>query len=99
MKEISLAKVLMQLRNDLLEAQAANHSKALYFEVSEAEVELHFAATSTDEGGLGLKLWVLDAGGSTSVGETATHSVKLSIKIVDRTTGKPAQIADEDDVG
>jgi hypothetical protein len=77
---IPLPKMLAQLRSDLLEAKAEGEGKELYFLVDDIEIELHMATTQDEEGGMGIKFWVLNAEAKGKSGVAATQKLKLRLK-------------------
>lgn len=92
---IPLVAVIQQLREDLQEAVVAARSQGLAGQsqekvrltVQELELELQVVASQShgikDGGGVGLKLYVLEAKGSTEVAEQYSTSVlqKLRLKL------------------
>jgi hypothetical protein len=94
---IPLPKMLAQLRSDLLEAKAEGEGQDLHFLVDDIELELQMATTQEEEGGVGVKFWVLNANAKGTSGGTATQTLKLRLKAqghegafeVSRSRGKP----------
>jgi YbbR domain-containing protein len=87
--------MLSELRKELLQAQGAGEDTALRFQIEDIEVELNIAATQEDEGGVGVKFWVLDASGKLKDAEVRTQRVKLKLKVVDAAGKSNVKIGSE----
>lgn len=88
MKKVGLTRAIKALREELAEAITQGEGEDLKFTVDAIDLEL---AVACEVGGNGeLSFQVLGMGGKLGgkAGGTATHRVKLSLKIADR-DGKP----------
>lgn len=89
MKKVGLTRAIKALREELAEAITQGEGEDLRFSVDAIDLEL---AVACEVGGNGeLSFQVLGMGGKLGgkAGGTATHRVKLSLKIADK-DGKPA---------
>ncbi len=93
---IPLAKMLGQLRQELLDAKAEGESKDLKFLVDDIEIELQMATTQESEDGIGIKFWVLNADMKDKDSAVATQKLKLRLKamqeVVNPDTGKRSTV-------
>jgi hypothetical protein len=91
---IPLAKMLAELRTELLAAQQEGEGKDLRFLVDDIEIELQIATTQEDTGGVGIKFWVINADARLKYAEVSTQKVKLTLKTdkdwrISRDRGRP----------
>jgi hypothetical protein len=93
---IPLAKMLAQLRAELLDAQAEGEDKQLRFQVDDIEIELQVATTQEDTGGIGIKFWVVNADAKLKDAEVKTQKVKLKLSAVDGAGNRAVKIASAD---
>jgi hypothetical protein len=93
---IPLAKMLGQLRDELLEAQAQGEGKDLRFLINDIEIELQVATTQEGTGGAGIKFWVVNADAKLRDAEVTTQKVKLKLAAVDREGNRVVKIASAD---
>ncbi len=77
---IPLAKMLAQLRQELLDAKAEGEDKELKFLVDDIEIELQMTTTQEDAGGVGIKFWVINADANLRDTSLQTQKVKLKLK-------------------
>jgi hypothetical protein len=91
---LELASAVEAIRGQLSEAMERAEAHRLQFELGDIEIE--FTVTLTDEAKIdgGVKVWVLNAGGSTASSTAAAHRVKLTLKPRDMHTGRSPQVAD-----
>jgi hypothetical protein len=89
---IPLAKMLAQLRAELLDAQKEGEGKDLHFLVEDIEVELQIATTQEDSGGAGIKFWVINADAKLKDAEVRTQKVKLKLAAVDKDGNRAVKI-------
>jgi hypothetical protein len=81
---IPLAKMLAELRTELLAAQQEGEGKDVRFLVDDIEIELQIATTQEDTGGVGIKFWVINADARLKDAEASTQKVKLKLALVDK---------------
>lgn len=93
---IPLARVIQDLRQELLTAVAEGRGKELRFKLKPIELELNLAMTLKGEGNLGVKFWVIELGGKAGSDKTSTHRLKLVLDPVDSTGGE-YQVRDKDE--
>lgn len=96
MARIPLAKMLGQLRSELLEAQQEGAGKDLRFLVDDIEIELQIATTQEDTGGIGIKFWVINADAKLKDASVSTQRVKLKLAAVDSEGNRAIKIASGD---
>lgn len=85
---IPLAKVIADLRSELLAAVAEGRQKELRFKLKPVELELSIAMTLKGEAGAQVKFWVVELGGKGSGEKTATHKLRLTLEPVDSRGGE-----------
>lgn len=87
-----LSELLIQLRKDLQAVRSADDAADLKFELGEVEMELKLVAEQQTgaEGEAGW--WVLRGGASANQADAATQTLKLTLRPLDASTGKPARI-------
>ena len=93
---IPLAKMLGQLRAELLEAQEEGKGKDLRFLVDDIELELQIATTQEASGGVGIKFWVVNADAKLKGAEVKTQRVKLKLATVDGAGNRAVKISSAD---
>jgi hypothetical protein len=76
----SLPEVLAQLREQLIQAQAAGEGQDLQFKVQDIEVELQVATTLEGNGKIGFKVWLLEGEGGGSMSRENTHTLRLRLE-------------------
>jgi hypothetical protein len=81
---IPLAKVIGDLRAELLSALAEGRDKELQFRLKPIELELQIAVTRDVEGSGGVKFWVIELGGKGSYENAMTHTLTLTLEPVGR---------------
>jgi hypothetical protein len=77
---IPLSKMLAELRNELLRAQAEGKDSELKFQVDDIEVELQVVTTQGDTEGASVKFWVFNADAKINASEATTQKLKLKLK-------------------
>jgi hypothetical protein len=92
---IPLSSLLRELRSELLQAQGEGEGSNLRFKIEDITVELHTAATQEDEGGVGIRFWVLDASAKLKDSEVRTQKVTLKLKVVDAEGKEGVKIGSE----
>jgi hypothetical protein len=89
MPGIPLAKVIADLRNELLTAVSEGKGKELRFKLQPVEVELSVDITWSGEVEAGVKFWVLELGSAKATREqTSGHRLKLTLDPVDSKGGE-----------
>ncbi len=81
---IPLAKVIGDLRAELLSALEEGRGKELQFRVRPIELQLQIAVTRDIAGSGGVKFWVIELSGKTSYENAMTHTLKLTLEPVGR---------------
>ncbi|GGS89744.1 trypco2 family protein [Nonomuraea spiralis] len=77
--EIELASVLRALREELARSVKESEGEAVRFRLEKINLEAQIAVTKGQEGGLGLKLWVLSGDGKRSSQTVSTQLLKLEL--------------------
>jgi ribosomal protein S3 len=80
MAEISLSDVLVQLREELENAQEKAKAENLKLTVKDIEVELQVATTKETNGKVGFKVWLLEGEASGGYTREQTHKLKLRLE-------------------
>lgn len=93
---IPLAKMLGQLRQELVDAKAEGEGKDLKFVVKDIEIELQIATTQEKAGGVGIKFWVVSADGTLKDSSVQTQKVKLKLEPRQGPNDEPLQVSDQD---
>ena len=91
----TLAEAIEGVRAELSEAMAAGAGERLRFEVGPVELEFTVGVQRDLQGKAGVKVWVMEIGGSGGFSRDSSHRVKLMLNPVDRVTGRPARVADQ----
>ena len=90
-----LADAVKALRAELNDAMTAGEHEPLRFEVGTVTMEFAVEMTADAEAKGGVKFWVVELGGSGSVGRSATHTVTLELKPKTQ-SGQSPLISDEE---
>ena len=82
-KEIEISDVIHKVRDELLEAHAKtmNEGKTPIFTPKEFELELHVGVRKATSAQGGLKVWVVQAGGSVSSTNEQIQTIRLKFTI------------------
>lgn len=91
---LELTSALGAVRAQLSEAMRAAEGERLQFELG--DVEMEFTVTMSQEAKVdgGVKVWVVNAGGSKATTTGTTHKIKVTLKPRDRQSGQPPIVAD-----
>jgi hypothetical protein len=81
---VPLAKVIQDLRSELLAAVAEGAGQDLRFKLAPIELELEVGLTWSGELSAGVKFWVVDLGTKGSIERATTQKLKLVLEPVDR---------------
>ena len=92
---VTVAEAIKQLRAQLEDAQQEGAGKGLHFVAKSVELEPGIAFKSEKEGGVGLKVWFLDASGRAKAADETVHKVKLSLEPVGR-DGETTFVSDKE---
>lgn len=76
---IGLAETLAQLREELEDAAVAGAGADIRFPVTGVQVEFHVAVKKEGSGNAGIKVWVVEAGGSASLSREEVHKVVVTL--------------------
>lgn len=96
--KIPLARMLGQLRQELLNARAEGESSDLKFQIEDIEIELQIGTTQEAGGGVGVKFWVYNA--DAKVNHSAVNTQRLKLKLKPKTlAGGDFDVSDPDDLG
>ncbi len=79
---IPLARVIKDLRSELLDAVASGKGQPLQFRLKPIELELKLAVTRDAGVDTSVKFWVLDIGAKGTIGDAMTHTLKLVLEPV-----------------
>jgi hypothetical protein len=77
---IDLAEAIQQLRAQLVKAVEEGKDKELKFGLDTIELELQVAVTKGAGGKAGIKVWLINAEGDSSVAKESLQKVKLVLK-------------------
>lgn len=80
--EIPLARVIEDLRNELLTALEEGVGKELQFRLQPIELELKIGVTKSAGANGGVKFWVIELGGKGEYETATTHTLKLGLEPV-----------------
>ncbi|WP_239335260.1 trypco2 family protein [Frankia sp. CiP3] len=90
--ELSLAETMDALRVELAEAASAGAGSDFQFPVDGVQLEFHVAVKKESTAKAGVKVWVVEAGGSGSLSREEIHTVTVTLGVpVDR-HGEPMKI-------
>lgn len=78
--EIGLAEALKALRGELAEAALDAAGQPVRLLVEQIDLSLEVTVSRANEGGGGVKFWVLAADAKVSRGTAVTHTVSLQLK-------------------
>ncbi|MFF4779099.1 trypco2 family protein [Microtetraspora fusca] len=95
---VGLADALKSVRVELAEAMAAGEGERLKFDVGPVELEFVVELRRDVEAKAGVKVWVVEAGGSGTVSRGSTHTLKVTLNPVDSTSGRSPRVNDSIDV-
>ncbi|CAN7733411.1 hypothetical protein LJR029_004922 [Caballeronia sp. LjRoot29] len=79
---IPLARVIADLRTELLAALKDGVGRELQFRLQPIELELKLGVTKSVDGNGGVKFWVMELGAKGSYESAATHTLKLVLEPV-----------------
>jgi hypothetical protein len=91
----TLAEAIKGIRAELSEAMAAGAGERLRFEVGPVELEFAVDVQRDLQAKAGVKVWVVEIGGSSGFSRDSSHRVKLTLNPVDSVTGRSARVADQ----
>lgn len=95
MQKIELSKMLLGLRQELVQAQESADKEDLKFDVGDIEVEIQFTTTIEGHGKGGVKFWVYNAEAGGKLSSQTVHKVKLMLK-PELASGEDMKISDRD---
>lgn len=97
MTNIPLADALKKLRDDLsvVQADGAEKNANIKFEIQDISLELTLTAELFGEGKADVKWYLFNASAGVSAKDVVTQKLTLSLKALDETTGKEANINNE----
>ncbi len=91
----TLAEAVKGIRGELSEAMAAGAGERLRFEVGPVELEFAVDVQRDLHAKAGVKVWVVEIGGSGGLSRDSSHRVKVTLNPVDTATGRSARVADQ----
>ncbi|WP_283134487.1 trypco2 family protein [Rhizohabitans arisaemae] len=91
---VGLADAVKGIRAELAEAMDAGKGERLKFEVGPVELEFKVELRRDAEARTGVKIWVVEAGGSGAVSHTSGHTLKVTLNPVDSTTDRSPLVSD-----
>lgn len=92
---IPLSMLIAHLRKELSEARYQGEGQTPQFLIQETELELEVAVTSGEEGGGGVKFWVLNADAKVKRDQILTQTIRLKLKPLDD-KGGDYKVSDHD---
>lgn len=90
-----LADTVKALRAELNQAMVAGQGEDLKFEIGAVTMEFAVEVSADVDATAGVRFWVVEVGGSGSVGRNATHTVRLEMSPRTRSGQRPL-IADDE---
>jgi hypothetical protein len=91
----TLAEAINGIRDELSVAMAAGVGERLRFEVGPVELEFAVDIQRDLQAKAGVKVWVVEIGGSAGLSRDSSHRVKVTLNPVDTATGRSPQVADQ----
>jgi hypothetical protein len=91
----TLAEAVKGIRSELSEAMAAGVGERLRFEVGPVELEFAVDVQRDLQAKAGVKVWVIEIGGSGGLSRDSSHRVKVTLNPVDAATGRSPRVADQ----
>jgi hypothetical protein len=91
----TLAQAVEGIRAELSEAMAAGERELLRFDVGEVELEFTVEIRRDLQAKTGVRVWVVELGGSGGLSRGSTQRVKVTLNPVDIATGRSPRIADQ----
>jgi hypothetical protein len=90
---VPLADAIDHVRSALLEAQARGAEQPIVFVPESVEMEFEVVFSGTAGGEAGVHVWVVSVGAKAEVSRAEHQRIKISLRPVDRATGRSPQIS------
>jgi hypothetical protein len=90
----TLAEAIKGIRAELSDAMAAGEGERLRFDVGAVELEFAVDVQRDLQARAGVKVWVVEIGGSGGWSRDSAHRVKVTLNPVDTTTERSPRVAD-----
>lgn len=91
---LEIGQAIDAIRAQLTSAVERAEGERLRFELGDIELEFSVSLTRDSKAEGGVKVWVLNVGGSTSESAGVTQKLKVTLKPKDSRTGAPPQVRD-----
>jgi carbon monoxide dehydrogenase subunit G len=91
----TLAEAIAGIRAELDEAMATGAGERLKFDVGPVELEFAVDVQRDAQAKAGVKVWVVEIGGSGGMSRNASHRIKVTLNPVDTVTGASARVGDQ----
>ncbi|WP_328363068.1 hypothetical protein OG800_29775 [Streptomyces sp. NBC_00445] len=95
---MELADVVDAIRAQLNLARDRGRGEDLQFELGDIEIEFSVSVSRDHKADGGIKVWVLNAGGSFGQSQGTSQRLKVVLKPTDATTGRRTQVSDKADL-
>ncbi len=90
--------MLVELREELLKAEAKGKDRRLKLLVEEVEIELQVVTEKKAGGGGGVKFWVYNADAKVEAADAKTQKFKLTLKPVHAEDDSTFDVGDKDEL-
>jgi hypothetical protein len=91
----TLAEAIKGIRAELSEAMAAGEGDRLRFDVGAVELEFAVDVRRDIQANAGVRVWVVEIGGSGGWSRDSSNRVKVTLNPLDAATGRSARVADQ----
>jgi hypothetical protein len=94
---VGLAEAIKGVREELAKAMEAGEGERLRFDVGPVELEFAVELRRDTEAKAGVKVWVVEAGGSGTLSRGTPHRLTVVLNPVDVKTGRTVRVSDQVD--
>jgi Trypsin-co-occurring domain 2 len=91
----TLAETIKGIRAELSEAMSASEGERLRFDVGPVEMEFAVEVQRDAEAHAGVKVWVVEIGGSGGWSRDSSHRIKVTLNPIDTATGRSARVSEQ----
>jgi Trypsin-co-occurring domain 2 len=97
-QQIGLAEMIETLRGELESAQKHGAERPVAFCIDKVDLELKIQMSRNVGGNVGIKFWVITAGGTAGGGNETIHNFKLTLSPLDAKTKQQLKVKSEGEV-